>query len=80
MAILCNTKYIAMMKKSMVRIAIRAGIMMLIPLILFLLAIWHWRPAALFLAVLLLLGGVGLACKLLTKKRRGAYWFGANPL
>jgi len=41
----------------------------LIPVVLTLLARWHWRPGALVLAFVLLLGGAGLAYELVAKKR-----------
>ena len=51
------------------RIAIGTGFLLLIPLVLTLLAIWHWRPSALVLAVVLLVGGAGLTYQLVTKKK-----------
>jgi hypothetical protein len=56
------------MQKGMMRIAIGTGLMLLIPLVLTLLASWHWRPGALLLAVVLLLGGAGLTYELMTRK------------
>lgn len=41
----------------------------LIPLLLTLLAIWHWKPGAFVLAFLLLLGGAGLTYELMMKKK-----------
>lgn len=55
--------------KSSTRIAIGAGIILLIPAILTLLAIWHWKPGSIILAVVLLLGGAGLIYELVTKKK-----------
>jgi hypothetical protein len=53
--------------KNIIRIAIGTGLILLIPLILTLLAVWHWRPGALVLAVVLLLGGAGLTYELVAK-------------
>jgi len=50
------------------RIAIGTGFILLIPLVLTLLAIWHWRPGAPILAVVLLFGGAGLTYGLVAKK------------
>ncbi|MFO1501618.1 MAG: hypothetical protein U1G07_25095 [Verrucomicrobiota bacterium] len=44
------------------------GLVLVIPLLLTLLAVWRWRPAAPILAVILLLGGLGLAGKLVVLK------------
>ncbi len=63
------------MQKSIVRIAIGTGLILSIPLLLLLLALWHWKPGAPVLAILLLFGGVGLAYKLVTKKMSKAYRF-----
>ena len=59
------------------RIAIGTGLILLIPLVLTLLAIWHWRPGALVLAFVLLFGGAGLTYQLVAKKKMGnkAYRF-----
>jgi hypothetical protein len=66
----------ANMKKCNVRIAIGTGLMLLIPLVLTLLASWHWRPGAFVLAFLLLVGGAGLTYELVAKKRSNkAYRF-----
>jgi hypothetical protein len=54
--------------KNIIRIAIGTGLILLIPLVLTLLAIWHWRPGALVLAFVLLFGGAGLTYGLVTKK------------
>src|SRR5687767_8764201 len=45
-----------------------AGLVLLIPLFLWLLAIWRWRPGALVLAFVLLFGGAGLAYQLLVAR------------
>ena len=50
------------------RVAIGTGFILLIPLVLTLLASWHWRPGAFFLAVVLLFGGAGLTYGLVAKK------------
>ncbi len=41
----------------------------LIPLVLTLLAIWHWKPGSVILAFVLLAGGAGLLYQLITKKK-----------
>ena len=51
-----------------IRIAIGTGLILLIPLVLTLLAIWHWKPGAFVLAFVLLLGGAGLTYELVAKK------------
>jgi hypothetical protein len=56
------------MQKSIIRIAIGTGFILLIPVVLTLLAIWHWQPGALVLAFVLLLGGAGLTYGLVAKK------------
>lgn len=63
--------------KNTIRIAAGAGLILLIPLVLTLLAIWHWRPAAIILAIVLLFGSAGLTFELVTKKmmRNKAYRF-----
>src|SRR5213593_1684408 len=48
------------MQKSIIRIAIGTGLVLLIPLVLTLLASWHWRPGALVCAFVLLFGAAGL--------------------
>ena len=65
------------MMKNIIRIAIGAGLIILIPVVLTLLAIWHWKPGALVLAFVLLFGGAGLAYGLVAKKmmRNKAYRF-----
>jgi len=64
------------MKICNVRIAIGTGLILLIPLVLTLLASWHWRPGALVLAFLLLVGGAGLTYQLVAQKRSNkAYRF-----
>lgn len=54
--------------KTINRIAIGTGIMLLIAAVLTLLAIWHWKPGAFVLAFVLLLGGAGLTYGLVAKK------------
>jgi hypothetical protein len=49
------------------RLMTATGITLLIPLLLTLLALWHWRPGAIVLAAVLACGGVGLTYQLLTK-------------
>ena len=55
--------------KNSIRIAIGTGLILLIPFVLTLLAIWHWKPGAFVLAVVLLFGGAGLTYELVTKKK-----------
>jgi hypothetical protein len=52
---------------NIIRIAIGTGFILL-PLVLTLLALWHWRPGALVLTVVLLFGGAGLTYGLVAKK------------
>ena len=61
-------------------IAIGPGFILLIPLVLTLLASWHWRPGALVLAFVLLFGGAGLTYGLVAKKMMSnkAYRFAAG--
>lgn len=54
--------------KNITRITIGAGLTLLIPLLLILLAIWQWKPAIFVLAPLLLLGGASLTYLMVTKK------------
>jgi hypothetical protein len=56
------------MPKRIIRIALGTGLILLIPAVLTLLAIWHWKPGALVLAFVLLLGGAGLAYELVAKR------------
>jgi len=56
------------MQKNIMPIAIGTGFILLIPVLLTLLAIWHWRPGALVLAFILLFGGAGLTYGLVAKK------------
>src|SRR5688500_8431420 len=56
------------MQNNIMRIAIGTGSILLIPLVLLLLATWHWRPGALVLAFVLLVGGAGLTYGLVAKK------------
>jgi hypothetical protein len=56
------------MQKNIMRIAIGTGFILLIPLVLTLLASWHWRPGAFVLAFVLLFGGAGLTYGLVAKK------------
>jgi hypothetical protein len=66
--------------KNIIRIAIEAGLILLIPVVLTLLAIWHWRPGAFVLAFVLLFGGAGLTYGLVAKKMMSnkAYRFGVG--
>jgi uncharacterized membrane protein len=57
------------MMKNSIRIATGSGLILLIPLVLTLLAIWHWKPGAFVLAIVLLLGGAGLTYELVAKKK-----------
>ena len=65
------------MQKSIIRIAIGTRLILLIPVVLTLLAIWHWRPGAFVLAFVLLFGGAGLTYELVAKKKMSnkAYGF-----
>ena len=55
-------------QKNIMPIAIGTGFILLIPVVLTLLAIWHWRPGAFVLAFFLLCGGAGLTYGLVAKK------------
>lgn len=62
------------MQNDLRRITTATGLVVLIPLVLTLLALWRWRPGAPILAAVLLIGGVGLAYQLATKRAgTGAY-------
>ncbi len=50
--------------KNIIRIS---GLILLIPLVLTLLAIWQWKPGAVILAIVLLLIGAGLLYRLLAE-------------
>ena len=56
------------MQKNIMPIAIGTGFILLIPVVLTLLAIWHWRSGAFVLAFVLLVGGGGLTYGLVAKK------------
>jgi hypothetical protein len=60
--------------KNIIRIS---GLVLLIPLVLTLLAIWQWKPGAVVWAIVLLLFGAGLTYSLVVKKMMGnkAYRF-----
>ncbi len=49
--------------------AVVVALTVLIPSVLTLLASWHWKPGALVLAFVLLLGGAGLTYELVAKKK-----------
>jgi hypothetical protein len=53
---------------TLLRMAKATGFILLIPLLLTLLALWHWKPGALVLAAVLLFGGARVAYELVTKK------------
>lgn len=55
------------MKKS-IRITMGAGLVLAIPLLLLLLAIWQWKPGVFVLGLLLLLGGAGITYGMVVKK------------
>src|SRR5262249_17294764 len=57
------------MQNSTIRTAIGTGLILLIPLFLWLLAIWHWRPGAVVLTFVLLFGAAGLAYQLVVAKK-----------
>lgn len=63
--------------KNGIRISTGVGLVLLIPLILTLLALWHWKPGSLMLAIVLLSGSTVLAYRLVTKKlmRNRSYLF-----
>lgn len=50
------------------RIAIGTVLVLLIPVFLTLLAIWHWKPGAFVVSGVLLIGGAGLAYGLVAKR------------
>lgn len=56
-------------RKSLVVLVVAVAVIVLIPLMLTLLATWHWRPGAFVLALILLSGGAGLAYELVAKKK-----------
>jgi len=56
------------MQKNIMRIVIGAGLTLLIPCVLILLAVWHWKPGVFVLAFVLLFGGAGLTYGLVAKK------------
>jgi D-alanyl-D-alanine carboxypeptidase len=56
-------------RQKLIACAVIVAILLLIPLALTLLAIWHWRPGALVLAGVLLLGGAALAVELVAKNK-----------
>jgi len=67
------------MQKRLIHPAMAAGVVLLIPLVLTLLATLHWKPGALVLAIVLFLGGAGLLYGLATKGIRGpAYGWGVG--
>jgi hypothetical protein len=54
--------------KYFIHITIWIGLILLIPLVLTLLALWHWKPGAIILTIVLLLGGAGLGYRLVTRR------------
>ena len=54
--------------KNIIRIVLWPGIVLLISLALYLLAIWQWKPGAIVLALILLIGGAGLLYGMISKK------------
>jgi hypothetical protein len=60
------TNFIIM--KNVNRIALWAGLIPVIFLSLLLLALWQWKPGAIVLAVILLVGGAGLTFGIVTNK------------
>jgi hypothetical protein len=54
--------------KYFIHIAIWTGLILLIPLMLTLLAFWHWKPGAIILAIVLVLGSAGLVYGLVTRR------------
>lgn len=57
-----------MITRSNSRFAIGIGVVLLIPLALTLLAIWHWKPGVFVLSFILLLCAAGLFYQLMVKK------------
>ena len=57
------------MQNQFRRIATSVGVALLIPLVLTLLALWRWRPGAVVVGVIILVGGAGLAHELVVKNR-----------
>ncbi|MBD2700088.1 hypothetical protein IC229_05540 [Spirosoma sp. BT702] len=55
--------------KNSIRIAVETGLFLLIPLILTLLAIWHWKPGVFVLGFILLVGGASLTYQLIAKQQ-----------
>src|SRR5688572_16523113 len=53
---------------NLTRVAKGTGLILSIPLVLTLLALWHWKPGALVLAFVLLVGGAVLAYELVAKQ------------
>lgn len=54
---------------NLVHLALRTAFVLSIPLVLTLLALWHWKPGALVLGFVLLFGGAVLAYELVAKIR-----------
>lgn len=54
--------------QKITRIAVGAGLILLIPLLLMLLAIWHWKPGVFVLAFVLLIGAAYLLYGMVAKK------------
>ena len=67
--ILRENMTLIIMQKNIMRLAIGTGLILLIPLVLTLLASWHWRPGALVLAVVLLFGAAGLTYQLVVANK-----------
>lgn len=62
------------MQRRLTSVALGIGVVLVIPPVLTLLATWRWRPGAMILAVVLVVGGVRLLYKLVTQGlRSGAY-------
>jgi len=57
------------MKNNGKRLIVWALAAMLIPLVLTLIAIWHWKPGAFVLGIVILLGSAGLTYELVAKKK-----------
>jgi len=55
--------------KNIIRVTTWTGSVLLIPIVLALLAIWHWKPGAIVLAFVLLLAGAALIYGLVAKKK-----------
>lgn len=58
------------MQKRINAVVSVAGVILLVPVVLTLLALWRWRPGAVVLAIVLLLGAMGLTVQLVKEGTR----------